>query len=123
MDKRHDSRVAVQIPCKARFQLEGQSFSNIPVVNLGSHGCCLIIPEPAVNRFNARPFLEAWKLVHPKRPKQAIRAKVVWCRHLGKVKSGYLEAGIQFLDVPDGYSRELDQFLAILMQPTSTLPA
>ncbi len=123
MEKRHDSRVAGRIPCKARFQLEGKSFTNIPVVNLGSHGCCLIIPEPAVNRFNARPVLESWKLVHPSLPKQAIRAKVVWCRHLGKVKSGFLEAGIQFLDVPAGYSMELDRFLISLMQPAPTMPA
>jgi len=116
MDNRHDQREMLKTPCKARFQLDGRSFTNVPVVNLGSHGCCFIIPEPTVNRFTAGPILESWKLVHPKLPKGAIRAKVVWCRHHGKAKPGFLEAGVQFLDVPTSYSQELDQFLAALAQ-------
>ena len=116
MEKRHYPRVPIKISCTASFHLDGKSYTNIRVVNLGSYGCCLIIPEPTVNRFSARPFLEAWKLIHPKLPKQTIRAKVAWCRHLGKADSGYLEAGIQFLDVPASYSMELDRFLAYVAQ-------
>jgi hypothetical protein len=111
MEKRMDTRVVLQSTCKARFQLDGQSFINVPVVNLGSHGCCFIIPEPAVNRFKAGPVLEGWKLVHPKLPKGSIKAKVVWCRAQGKARPGMLEAGVQFMEVPETYSKELDRFL------------
>jgi hypothetical protein len=87
------------------------SYTNIPVLNLGAHGCCVLIPIPVVNRFAAGPILESWKLVHPKLPKGTIKAKVVWCRNQGKVHPGFLEAGVQFLDVPPTYSQELAHFL------------
>jgi hypothetical protein len=111
MEKRSVSRILVKTPCKARFQLGGQAYTNIQVVNLGSHGCCFVIPVPAVNRFKAGPILEDWKLIHPKLPRAAIKAKVVWCRPQGEVKLGFLEAGVQFMDVPPSYSEELDRFL------------
>jgi c-di-GMP-binding flagellar brake protein YcgR len=111
MDQRKDLRVSVRPACKARFLLAGESFINVRVVNLGSHGCCFVIPEPAVNRFKAGPILEDWKLIHPKLPKATIKAKVMWCRHQGKNKPGLLEAGVQFLDVPSSYREVLDHFI------------
>jgi len=111
MDKRKDSRISVKSACKARFQLGGESFINVRVVNIGSHGCCFVIPEPAVNRFKAGPVLEEWRLIHPRLPKGTIKAKVIWCRHQGKAVSRILEAGVQFLDVPPTYREKLDQFV------------
>jgi hypothetical protein len=123
MEKRLESRVSLRTACRARFQLDGKSFMNIPIVNLGSHGCCFVIPEPAVNHFKAGPVLEGWKLIHPRLPKAAIKAKVVWCRPQGRMNSGFLEAGVQFLDVPPGYSQELDRFLAAPGRASRPLPA
>ena len=112
MDHRNDTRVMIKTPCKARFQLEGMSYTNIQVLNLGAHGCCVLIPTPLVNRFAAGPILDSWKLVHPKLPRETIKAKVIWCRSQGKVNPGFLEAGVQFLDVPLSYSQELARFLS-----------
>jgi len=123
MDKRQESRVSLPTACKARFQLAGKSFMNIRIINLGSHGCCFVIPEPAVNHFKSGPVLEGWKLIHPRLPKAAIRAKVVWCRPQGTVKSGFLEAGVQFMDVPPSYSQELNRFLTTPARPPRPLPA
>jgi len=114
MENRLSARAALQFPCKARFQLEGQSFTNISIVNLGSHGCCFVIPEPTVNRFNAGPILEGWKLIHPRLPRGAIKAKVVWCRSQGKARPGFMEAGVQFLEVPPDYIQKLNRFLDAL---------
>lgn len=111
MERRMNARVAVKTPCKARFQLGRQRFTNVQVVSLGSHGCCVVLPEPTVNRFAAGPILEGWRLVHPKLPKETIKAKVVWCRNQGKANPGFLEAGVQFVDAPPSYSEELDRFL------------
>ena len=111
MENRKDARVSTRSACKARFQLGGESFINVRVVNIGSHGCCFVIPEPAVNRFKAGPVLEEWRLIHPRLPKGTIKAKVIWCRHQGKAAPGILEAGVQFLDVPPTYREKLDQFL------------
>ena len=122
MDKRHDFRISVKPTCKARFQLGGESFINVRIVNLGSHGCCFIIPEPVVNRFKAGPILEEWKLIHPKLPKGTIKAKVMWCRHQGKAKPGLLEAGVQFLDVPPSYREKLDQFVTTPSRPNPAQP-
>lgn len=111
-EHRFDPRVAVKPPCRARFKLAGMSYTNIQVLNLGTHGCCVLIPMPTVNRFAAGPVLDAWKLSHPKLPKEIIKAKVVWCRNQGKANPGFMEAGVQFLDVPPVYSEKLAQFLA-----------
>jgi hypothetical protein len=66
---------------------------------------------PTVIRFAAGPVLDAWKLSHPKLPKEIIKAKVVWCRNQGKANPGFMEAGVQFLDVPPVYVEKLAQFL------------
>jgi hypothetical protein len=72
---------------------------------------------PTVNRFAAGPILDSWKLVHPKLPKEIIKAKVVWCRSQGKANPGFLEAGVQFLDVPPIYIQELTHFLTTPGKP------
>ena len=60
---------------------------------------------------------DSWKLVHPKLPKEIIKAKVVWCRSQGKANPGFLEAGVQFLDVPPIYIQELTHFLTTPGKP------
>ncbi len=116
MDRRTELRFSVKPACRARFHVGGMSYTNVQVINLGSHGCCVQIRTPTVNWFAGGPVLEAWKLIHPKLPKAAIKAKVVWCRSQGKENPGFIEAGVKFLDVPQGYSQELAQFLATPVQ-------
>ena len=116
MEQRSDPRVSIKPPCRARFHVGGRSYSNVQVVNLGSHGCCVLIRNPTVNWFATGPVLESLQLIHPRLPKATIKAKVLWCRSQGRDNPGFMEAGVKFLDLPQTYSQELAQFLATPVQ-------
>lgn len=114
MDKRLHSRVAVESQCKARFRLAGQSYNDITVANLGADGCCIQAPFKAAVELSERPTLEGWELIHPALPKGTIKAKVVWSQGRERSRAGYVETGIQFTDVPSGYTRDLDRYVTTL---------
>jgi hypothetical protein len=113
MDKRLHSRIEMENQCKARFQLGGQSYNNITVRNLGADGCCIEVPSKAGSGFNEKPTLEGWELIHPSLPKGNIKAKVVWCQGQ-EPRADYLETGIQFLEVPTSYTKDLDRYVTTL---------
>ena len=114
MDKRLHTRTTVESQCKARFQLGGQSYNNIVVSNLGADGCCIQVPNQAVSSFTDKSLLEGWELIHPSLPKGTIKAKVVWCHGQDKPRTDYMETGIQFMDVPSAYGRDLDKYVTTL---------
>jgi len=114
MDKRLHSRISVEPQCKARFQLGGQSYNNITVSNLGSDGCCIQVPSQAVSGLSDKSFLKGWELIHPSLPKGTIKAKVVWSHGQDKPKTEFIETGIQFMDAPANYVRDLDKYVTTL---------
>jgi c-di-GMP-binding flagellar brake protein YcgR len=113
MDKRQHSRIGVENQCKARFQLGGQQYNNITVRNLGADGCCIQVPAKSVSGLQEQTSLDGWELVHPSLPKGSIKARVVWC-HGREPKAEYIETGVQFLDAPAGYTRDLDKYVTTL---------
>jgi c-di-GMP-binding flagellar brake protein YcgR len=115
MDKRQHTRVAVENQCKARFQLGGQQYNNITVRNLGAEGCCIQVPSKNSDSLKERSTLDNWELIHPSLPKGSIKARVVWCRGQ-EPRTDFIETGIQFLDVPAGYSQDLDKYVTTLNQ-------
>ena len=114
MDKRLHSRVAVETQCKARFQMGGKSYNNITVENLGADGCCIKLPSQAAPGLNEKTTLEGWELIHPSLPKGTIKAKVVWCHGQDQPRTEYIETGVQFMEVPSGYTRDLDKYVNTL---------
>lgn len=119
MDKRQHSRVDVENQCKARFQLGGQQFNNITIRNLGAEGCCIQVPAKSVSDLKAKSTLDNWELIHPGLPKGSIKARVVWCKGQ-EPKAEYVETGIQFMDVPAGYTRDLDKYVTTLYKSNPT---
>ena len=113
MDKRLHSRISVESQCKARFQLGNQSYNNITVSNLGADGCCIQVPSKECQGISDKAMLDGWELIHPSLPKGTIKAKVVWCEGQ-KAKTDFIETGIQFMDVPSGYSKDLDRYVTTL---------
>jgi len=113
MDKRQHTRVAVENQCKARFQHGGKTYNNITVENLGADGCCIQMPSQSASGLTEKATLDGWELIHPSLPKGTIKAKVVWC-HGQEPRTEFIETGIQFMDVPSGYSRDLDKYVTTL---------
>ena len=114
MDKRLHSRVAVEPQCKARFQLGGHAYNDITVANLGAEGCCIQVPANSAGDLSNRSTLEGWELIHPGLPQGSIKAKVVWCQGQSQPRTDYIETGIQFMDAPSGYTKDLDRYVTTL---------
>jgi len=114
MDKRMHARVSVEPRCKARFQLGGQLYDNITVSNLGRDGCCLTGPMQTLSTLSDKAMLERWELIHPALPKNAIKAKVVWISQRNRDTAGIITTGIQFLDAPAKYVKDLSNFVTTL---------
>ncbi len=114
MDKRLHSRINVEDQCKARFQLGGQTYNNIIVRNLGANGCCIEMPAKNVSGLQERSTLDRWELIHPSLPKGTIKARVVWTHGQGQPRTDTIETGVQFLDVPSDYSKDLDRYVTTL---------
>lgn len=114
MDKRLHSRVSVEPQCKARFQLGGQSYTNITVSNLGAEGCCIQMPAQSAGSLNDKCMLEGWELIHPSLPKGTLRARVVWYQNQSRPKTDYIETGVRFLDAPDSFTRDVDKYVTTI---------
>ena len=114
MDKRLHSRVAVESQCKARFRLAGQTYNDITVANLGADGCCIQMPAKSAEGITNRATLDGLELIHPGLPKGTIKAKVVWSQGRDRARADYVETGVQFTEVPTGYTRDLDRYLNTL---------
>ncbi len=116
MEHRFYSRVPAEPRCRAQFQLGAQTYSDIPVANLGADGCCLRIPSQSVGGLSDKAFLDGWELIHPGLPKGSIKAKVAWVQGQDRARSGFIETGVQFLDAPEDYRRKLAYYVVNVSQ-------
>ena len=114
MDKRMYSRVSVEPQCKARFQLGGQTYNNITVSNLGPNGCCLSGPSQSLSGLTDKATLDQYELIHPALPKGSIHAKVVWLNQRTRDTSGTITTGIQFMDAPAKYVKEVGNYVTTM---------
>jgi hypothetical protein len=114
MDNRIYPRVSVEPRCKARFQLGGETYNNIPVTNLGPDGCCIHGPSQTLGDLSDKSLLEAWEFIHPSLPKGLINAEVVWVKRNGGPQ---VEAGVQFLGAQRGYTRHLVNYVTAVSSP------
>jgi hypothetical protein len=122
MDLRKHSRIAVETDCKAQFQMEGQTYSNIAVANLGAEGCCIRVPASAATTFKNRMLLEGMELIHPDLPKEAIKGRVIWLRTEKGANQDFVETGIQFSGASKDYGVKVDRYVNALLKsnpPTS----
>lgn len=111
MDKRQHPRVTLESQCKANFHLGGTAYNDIIVSNLGVDGCCLQMPPQAMAELTNRSTLEGWELIHPSLPSDPIQAKVVWSHPDVQARKGFIETGIQFVNAPANYKRDLDRYV------------
>jgi hypothetical protein len=58
-------------------------------------------------------LLEGLKLDLPALPTGTIRGKVAWAQGRDRALTGFVETGIQFMDLPAEYARSLNQYVAM----------
>lgn len=122
MEKRLHSRVSVESQCKARFQLGNNSYENITVSNMGSDGCCLQIPTQSAGALNEKSTLEGLELIHPGLPKGSVTGKIAWVHGEDKTRPGYLETGVQFMDISSNYTKGLANFVTNVRRSQLSIP-
>ena len=116
MDLRKHSRIAVDSDCTAQLQLQGHTYDNITVSNLGSDGCCIQVPVQAATGFRNKMLLEGIEFVHSDLPSESIKGKIVWLHSQKGSGQDFVETGIQFSGVPDGYCQEVDRYISALLK-------
>lgn len=104
------NRVSVLNRCEASFQSEGTTYGNIQLLNLGTDGCYIEVPEQA--KVSGDSVVEGWSLSHPLLPSEPIQARVIWAN--GSAREGYREAEVLFLNASDGYRRGLKKYVNLL---------
>jgi len=119
MEQRLHSRVLANPQIKAQFRLGGQTFSELPLANLGTDGCCLRIPARSIGTLEESTRLEDLELLHEDLPRAAFGARVAWVGRRVDPDGGALETGIQFLEAPVDFTWELVHFIHTQMPARS----
>lgn len=114
---------------KAHFRLAGRDYHDLVVTDLELDNCCIKIPLALHGAFLTEPSLEDWHLSFPVLPKARIQAKVAWVRVGGLPDPAFLEAGVNFSEVPEKYQKALKEYVdsvkneAIAPQEYDNMPA
>jgi hypothetical protein len=97
------ARVFVKRECSARFQFGGQSYDNVPVLNLGPDGCRIEVPLAFVGGMVDDSRLEGLELISQALSMGSTGAKVIWVDSAETTQSGLVQAELQFTDAPSAY--------------------
>lgn len=111
MEKRKSSRTPMLSDCRSQFHLGGQSFQGIQVANLGPKGCCLWMPASTARQLKDKPFLENLILLQRGIRNFAIRGRVAWCEDHASAQASFVQAGVEFLDIPEACTREISAYV------------
>ena len=111
MDHRLYARVPVEPQCRAELHLAHQTFSNVPVVNLGVEGCCLQVPTGLAQHLRNNLSVDDLELIHPSLPKTPIQGQLAWIERNGDPDSGLIAAGIRFMAAPGGFTSQVAAFV------------
>ena len=115
MVSKKNDRVSVKNRCKASVRSGGKTHSNINLLDLGTHGCRVEMPEYLLERVSGDAVLEGWSLIHPLLPMDLIQARVLETRQADR--AGFVEAEVQFLGATDSYHREVQTCMTNLARP------
>ena len=111
MGSNGNARVSVKRECSARFRFGGLTYDNIPVLNLGTDGCCIQVPRAFAGGLVDHSLLEGLELISPALAKDSIEARVLRVRSDETIKSGCLEAEVQFVGTPVGYRKNVRNYV------------
>ena len=108
------ARVSVKRECSARFRFGGLTYDSIPVLNLGTDGCCIQVPRTFAGGLVDHALLEGLELISPTLAKDSIEARVLRVHSNETIKAGCLEAEIQFVGVPVGYRKNVLKYVTTM---------
>ena len=103
MSNTSKTRVFVKRECSARFQFGGQSYDNVPVLNLGPDGCRIQVPLAFVGGMVNDSQLEGLELISQALSMGSTGAKVIRVDSAETAQSGLVQAELQFTDAPAAY--------------------
>jgi len=107
MDNRLNPRVPVEPQCRARLRLDTGPLLDLPVVNLGTGGCCLDVPTPLAAALLGRLSVGDLELVHPGVPPGTLRGRIAWAHDRKAAGRHSMGVGIQFTATPPGFRQDL----------------
>jgi hypothetical protein len=114
VDKRQHMRVNVDLHCRARFQFDGRTFTDVPVVDLSSCGCRIKLPALMAGGLEEGVVLDGWEWSQGNYPVGPVRARIVWMRDHRQPRTDLVESGVTFPGAPETYVNDLDRFVTVL---------
>jgi hypothetical protein len=112
MEGRSNPRIPVGPQCRARLRLEQGPLYNLPVVNLGTGGCCLDVPAPLASALLGRAFVGDLELVHPSLPARPLKGQIAWVHSVKQAGGDTMAIGVEFTEAPGGFARDLAGLVA-----------
>jgi hypothetical protein len=113
-ERRSCRRVIVGPDHTIRFHARGHSFQNVRITNISSTGCFAMVCQRDAALFTQGTLLERFAFEHPELMTGPITAKVMYT--LGGARETatleFMGVGIQFVDLDEGSTRLLEEFLA-----------
>lgn len=112
MDKRSTVRTSMSLDFSTRLVLDGETYTGVPVTNLGLNGCCVKLPAAATPHLHPGARLERVELAGASAGPYTLRARIVWhdAPRFGGGK--WVNAGLEFLETPADCVRELRERVA-----------
>lgn len=111
MDKRNHVRIPLGTQCRAQFRIGDRCYRGIPVANLGPAGCCIHIPAQVAVEVKEQALVQDLELQHPSLPPGIIEARVAWIYSRGSAWTGFVETGVEFLDLPSVCAQGILSFM------------
>jgi hypothetical protein len=112
MEKRQSDRTSLSLDFSTRMVLEGETYTGVPVTNLGLNGCCVRLPASSSAHLKNHALVGSMLLSRSDSETFAVKARIAWhdAPRFGGGK--WVNAGVEFLELPGDCVRELRERVA-----------
>lgn len=111
MEKRKSSRTSLISDYNTEFHLGGQTYTNVQVSNIGTHGCCVQMPVGSAKYLKNKPLLDNMILFHSDAKKYSLKGRVAWHDDGQNPKGQWITAGVEFLETPEECTQEINEYV------------
>jgi hypothetical protein len=106
MEKRSACRTWMSLDFSTRMVLGGETFTGVPVANLGPRGCCVRLPATAAPHLVRHAPIDGMELSGSAAGPFPLQARIAWHDAPRFGGGRWINAGVEFLEAPAGFTQE-----------------
>lgn len=100
MEKRQSDRTSLSLDFSTQMVLEGETYTGVPVTNLGVNGCCVKLPAGSAAHLKSHALVGRMLLAWPESGPYAVKARIAWHDAPRFGGARWVNAGVEFLETP-----------------------